>query len=221
MRKMRLKFRATDPGTALGSYRHQIWVCCPKCDGPAFILRTIGGEQMARLSCIQCHYSSQDALRNSVISSNIQLRSWAPRCFRCGREFERYAKLHPYRKNGQIFARVNCSGCRCSGIYPAILTPHESLLEEGRDPFLGYPLYLKAEIGTKTLWALNLEHLEALQDWLSAKHRERNLGPANMTMMARLPRWMKSASARPKILRAIEKLQQNAAKSGMGRDISR
>ena len=66
-------------------------------------------------------------------------------------------------------------------------------------------------------WCLAEEVLEAwasLEDWLGAKVRER--GPrAGLTMMARLPRWMKASTNRTKVLRGLAQLRELAEKSGI------
>ena len=74
--------------------------------------------------------------------------------------------------------------------------------------------YLETQVAGETLWVLNLAHLEALEDWLGAKVRER--GPqAGLTMMARLPRWMKASTNRTKVLRGLAQLRELAEKSGI------
>jgi predicted RecB family nuclease len=60
----------------------------------------------------------------------------------------------------------------------------------------------------------NREHLEALETWLGAEHRQR--GPvAGLTMMARLPRWMKAARAREDVLKALAELREQAQSEGL------
>jgi len=60
----------------------------------------------------------------------------------------------------------------------------------------------------------NLAHLAVLEDYLGAKVRER--GPVRgLTMMARLPAWMKAATMRPKILRGLTHLRERAEKAGI------
>ena len=74
---------------------------------------------------------------------------------------------------------------------------------------MGHPLYLTRRIGDHTLYVYNLEHPDMLEAWLGAKLRERG-AEAGLTMMARLPRWMKAASARPQVLKALAELREQA-----------
>ncbi|NCP17830.1 MAG: hypothetical protein GW855_01565 [Erythrobacter sp.] len=60
----------------------------------------------------------------------------------------------------------------------------------------------------------NLAHLDALEDWLGAKVRERGPQPG-LTMMAKLPRWMKASTNRDKVLRGLAQLRDRAQKAGI------
>jgi hypothetical protein len=54
-----------------------------------------------------------------------------------------------------------------------------------------------------------------LDAYLGASLRERAVGLSAMTMMARLPRWMKAAAARPKLRRAFDRLREKAEQAGI------
>ena len=78
------------------------------------------------------------------------------------------------------------------------------------------PLYLTGQLGRHQLWAYNLGHIDALIDYLSATLRERGDGDLrNKTMMSRLPAWMKAASARPRVLKALGELRERAVREGL------
>jgi hypothetical protein len=111
---------------------------------------------------------------------------------------------------------------KCDG--PARVT-HE-LHEELRSNKCGHlqqhnqsdtPLYLSATVGGEELWVYNVAHLDALAAWLGASLRERSGddGLVNKTMMSRLPRWMKSAKNRPKVIQALAKLRDTARREGL------
>jgi hypothetical protein len=75
------------------------------------------------------------------------------------------------------------------------------------DPFFRQPLWLRAECcGGRNLWAFNERHLEILESYVSARLRERG-EYVGMTMLARLPAWLKSAKHRTEILRTIGRLR--------------
>ncbi|MEG3143494.1 hypothetical protein U1839_02405 [Sphingomonas sp. RT2P30] len=92
------------------------------------------------------------------------------------------------------------------------LTPAQ---HEGIDPYFGLPLFLTEVVGSEQLWAYNPVHLVFLEAYLNASLRERAAGQRSMTMMARLPRWMKTAGARPKLRRAFAHLHDKAKRAGL------
>jgi hypothetical protein len=61
------------------------------------------------------------------------------------------------------------------------------------------------------LWFLNYQHLEMVKKHVEAFLRERNTVPnRNSSLGSRLPRWMTSKHNRRKVLKCIEKIQQQA-----------
>ena len=71
-------------------------------------------------------------------------------------------------------------------------------------------LWLRAETRHGELWAYNLEHLDLIRRFVAADLRERapwyDTGQ-KMTLVARLPAWIKSAKNRAEVLRAIDRLR--------------
>lgn len=81
------------------------------------------------------------------------------------------------------------------------------------DPYFGLPLWLQTRTRHGWLWAYNREHLALLRDYVQAPLRERaswyDTGQ-KMTLLARLPRWIKQAKNRDEILRAIDRVLRGA-----------
>jgi hypothetical protein len=76
------------------------------------------------------------------------------------------------------------------------------------DPYFRLPLWLQVECcGGELLWAYNGQHLDLLESYVAAKLRERRQSPGSMSMLARLPAWMKSAKHRDEVLRRIRQLR--------------
>lgn len=73
-------------------------------------------------------------------------------------------------------------------------------------------LWLKVKCCGNTLWALNEEHLDYIENYIGAKLRERernpNLGWHNQNMASRLPIWMKDSKNRIEVLKGIQKLRK-------------
>ena len=78
------------------------------------------------------------------------------------------------------------------------------------DPFFKQPLWLQTECCGHTLWALNVEHLDALEGYVGAQLREKRLD-RSYTMLDVLPGWMKAAKHRNEVLRALSRLRQSLA----------
>ncbi len=101
--------------------------------------------------------------------------------------------------------RLRCHACGLSkDSYPS-----ERLLGGPVDPYFRLPLWLQADCRGKLLWAYNAEHLDLLESYVAARLRERTAAPGTMSMLARLPAWLKSAKNRDEILRAIQRLRSS------------
>jgi hypothetical protein len=99
--------------------------------------------------------------------------------------------------------RLRCHACgRSKDSFPS-----ERVLGGPVDPYFRLPLWLQADCCGKLLWAYNAEHLDLLESYVAARLRERRATPGSMSMVARLPAWLKSAKHRDEILRAIRRLR--------------
>lgn len=73
--------------------------------------------------------------------------------------------------------------------------------------------YLVIPCCGEELWALNSEHLQFLENYVSAELRKREPN-INKSLASRLPQWIKSAKNREAILKGIQKLKHKLAGSG-------
>jgi hypothetical protein len=203
--------RATDPGVRLFQLERLQWVHCPRCDGPA-------RKEYARLACLKCPYREGPIEDNPRRMGEVVLRKWSPSCSNpsCGAPIPKHGRAVRRREDGELLARVVCPTCGHGDEYPALpASPAMAARAWARiRHFWSHPLYLRRSVGGHTLYVYNLEHLEMLEQWLGAKLRERGPSPG-LTMMARLPRWMKSASMRPKVLKALADIREQALREGL------
>ncbi len=95
------------------------------------------------------------------------------------------------RNNGQRFC---CTKCGTS--------------KEGHYHYL---LWLQISSCGQNLWAYNLQHLDSIEAFVRAKHRERHhlRGCCNSSLFSRLPKWIQSAKNRDAVLRAVIKLRDS------------
>ncbi|MFE2415529.1 hypothetical protein [Streptomyces hokutonensis] len=78
-------------------------------------------------------------------------------------------------------------------------------------------LWLRTGTRHGELWAYNLQHLDLIRRFVAADLRERapwyDTG-RKMTLVARLPAWMKSAKNRDEMLRAVDRLRATVIAPG-------
>jgi hypothetical protein len=196
--------RARDPGSKLGEFGYVIWVHCPKCDGPA----KLNGSGV---SCLRCNHVTIQKTEPSPLRW-ARIRSPDPRCTHCGTALSNQAMPTALEKDGALFVRVKCPQCTRTVDYRGEIGFPPSGASTAEPEWLRR--YLETQVGGETLWVNNLAHLDALEAYLGATIRER--GPvAGLTMMARLPAWMKSATMRPKVLRGLKTLRDRADHDGI------
>ncbi len=91
--------------------------------------------------------------------------------------------------------------------------------DDPEDPYFRLPLWLRSPCRGRTLWAYGRLHLDLLEEYVAAGHRERPLAaggsgrpafrvPAGArTLVEALPSWIKSAKHRDEILRAVARMR--------------
>lgn len=105
--------------------------------------------------------------------------------------------------------RLSCLGCGHTAERASTRLCHRQKQHSGPDdPYFGLPLWLRAECcGGHTLWAFNIRHLDLLESYLGARLRERGSVPGSMSLVERLPAWLKSAKHRDEALRVVRRLR--------------
>nr|MBS9767529.1 hypothetical protein [Flavobacteriaceae bacterium] len=90
--------------------------------------------------------------------------------------------------------------------------PHYNInnlyISNGKESCFNTELWLqKVCKGNNVFWATNFKHLEYLKQYIQADIRERNDFQRNMTMIAKLPKFIKSAKNRESLLKIIKQLE--------------
>jgi hypothetical protein len=117
------------------------------------------------------------------------------------------AEYQAGRNDGCLVARRRLR-CRACGLSKDSF-PSEQMFGGPVDPYFRLPLWLQADCCGKLLWAYNAEHLDLLESYVAARLRERRAMPGSMSMVARLPSWLKSAKNRDEILRVTRRLRSS------------
>jgi hypothetical protein len=110
--------------------------------------------------------------------------------------------------------RLVCSSCGYTRDHPGlrvVFSPGSR--SPVADPFFGAPLWLQLPTRHGVLWAYNLQHLAFIERFVAAHIRERasfyDTG-RKMTMIAKLPAWLKHRGNREENLRNIARLRESA-----------
>ncbi|MFF4799297.1 hypothetical protein ACFY1U_12885 [Streptomyces sp. NPDC001351] len=129
-----------------------------------------------------------------------------PRCDRVAHVERRPGRADDARGRTYPELRLVCRSCGLSRIDTG---PHCTTRRPGQGCYRP-TLWLRAETRHGELWAYNLEHLDVIRRFVAADLRERapwyDTG-RKMTLVARLPAWIKSAKNRAEVLRAIDRLR--------------
>ncbi|MFK7049991.1 hypothetical protein FLACOL_00123 [Flavobacterium columnare] len=109
--------------------------------------------------------------------------------------------------------KVKCPHCNHSETVKAKLKEIEFEfkfdIEGVRDPFYNCSLWYQQEFKQNVFWALNNDHINYLERYIVADLRERNSKwNGGQTLVARLPKFVKEAKNRDKLLKIIEKWKQ-------------
>lgn len=84
-----------------------------------------------------------------------------------------------------------------------MLTSDNTVVREG---YFNAEIWYQKEFSKSFFWAYNLEHIHYLERYIKADLRERNNnGSNNGTMISRLPKFVKEAKNRDKLLKIIDK----------------
>jgi transcription elongation factor Elf1 len=196
--------RFKDENKWLGSFGNNIIVKCPRCASQAVVKRAFESEFYYRdkriLECKNCYYS----LREEVVKYIAYIDTYC-----CNNEdkieFEsQLLNIKPEK------IKLKCSICNeIKEFKPNIKEVPFKLNTDmalQRESAFNAEIWYQREFDQSIFWAYNLEHIDYLERYIKADLRERNNdGSGNGTMVSRLPKFVKKAKNREKLLKIIEK----------------
>jgi hypothetical protein len=196
--------RFQDQGTHLSDFLGDIWVRCDQCSAPGHVLCDFPYYRSTpRFACSACAASWQG---HNVHWGGPARGIAKQRCGRCGAWLE----AHYHSKAGFHPGAITLSCPTCGHPSDVAVSWSGIRFSVPYDPFFGLPLQLQRPFARNILWAYNPQHLAFLRDYIAAPLRER-VPNNNASLASRLPRWLKQASNREALLRAILKLEEAAA----------
>lgn len=182
----------------------KIWVQCPNCSEAALVTNSATKSiipppsgKHAKCTCSHCGFQKEGNQEWHGYSQGFIERA----CGFCGTKicFTSKPTKTPFKSN-----RIKCDHCSKEKEY----TIHWYRYTENKptDPYFGFDLWLQTTVKNNILWLYNLEHLNYLREYVSAKLREDN-GRHKYSMITNLPQWLKSAKHRALLIKKMDTLE--------------
>jgi len=186
------------------SYQTEFIVECPKCQHAAVVTtESPHYRSTGKLTCTHCNHSER---AEDLVRYKVSVRR---NCDTCGKPFE---KSIPYSKEKINELAFPCPHCGVIRVFEPrndeFLLPYNTKGLKG-DPVFQLPLWLQTDVKGNLFWAYNRTHLHDIKQYVQAKLRERKAS-SHMTMVERLPTFIKEAKNRKAILSAIHKLERKS-----------
>lgn len=175
---------------------------CPQCKKEAWV--GVDDPRLYKkgiLICTNCMHAERLSHRERYTS--IVRRN----CDECGKAIE---VIIPDQREKVLKITLPCPHCGTTRTYqPAHEVTHKKYEDQGpaHDPIFHLPLWFQAELRGNLFWAYNRKHLEEIKMYINAKLRERTT-TIGMTMVERLPQFIKEAKNRKPLSKLIERLEK-------------
>lgn len=176
-------------------------VHCPNCHGKAEVsVPTHFDYKNAVLKCTSCHFSEK---ANDLVRYKL---SGKAKCHQC-LAFLDLDSVEGY-KSIPTYINVTCHSCYTINQVKENWEPYIAKYQESgiTDPAFGLPLWFQGSVKGNIIWAYNLRHLTEIKNYVQATLRERTTDRFKMTMVEKLPDFIKLAKNREEVLKAIERM---------------
>lgn len=201
--------RFQDENKWLGSFANEIFVRCPKCDSKA----SVKSSKIDRdckcgrcydysniFECKHCYYKLGQPIYQYIAYGNTY----------CNNCYEKYEFESQPLKEKPEKHRTRCPHCNFQEDWKPKIKEilKSSNIGDGlvREQHYNLPLWFQKEIDRKVFWAYNLEHIIYMERYIGASLRERNSKiNYSASLAARLPKFVKEAKNREKLLKILEK----------------
>ncbi|MDA6071354.1 hypothetical protein NJT12_17175 [Flavobacterium sp. AC] len=198
--------RFQDENKFLGSFANEILVKCPKCDSKSMVKK----EPVSECKCGHCHtkvfeckhcfYKLKKPIYQYVGYGKVY----------CNNCFEKYEFESQSLKEKPEKYKAKCPHCNFQEEWKPKIEEflQNSKVVDGlaKEKYYNLPLWFQKEVNGDIFWAYNEEHINYLERYIKADLRERNNnGGYHMTMVSRLPKFVKEAKSREKLLKILEK----------------
>ena len=178
-------------------WKDNTWVVCPQC-------KKIATTNNYSIHCSHCGFEKN---KNEFLSFTAIAKLNCPNC--ATPIYEKQENL----KEKKDTITVKCNNCLKSF---TVKPQHEEYYNSPYnltnsalkcDSVFGLPYFFQDNVRGNLFWANNLSHLKAIEDYISSTLRERD----GMTMVAKLPTFIKVKKNRELILKILRKWKQTIA----------
>lgn len=199
--------RFQDENKWLGSFGDIINVKCPKCASKAIVRRTFVSEwyysDKRILECKNCYYSQKEVAVKYLAYIDA---------YCCNNEDKIQFQSQLLNEEPKQI-KLKCPICSEVKHYkPRIdMVPFVFEIDNSKmyDTNFNVEIWYQKDFGKSIFWAYNQLHIEYLERYIKAGLRERNNnGSSNGTMVSRLPKFIKEAKNREKLLKILEKWKE-------------
>ena len=198
---MKINSRYSGEPKRLYDFMDNFSVHCPKCNRKAEVhVSQFLDYKNALLTCKSCHFSEKRARRTRYILTG------KAKCAYC----LEWLNLQMDSKNKiPKFINIRCTCCqkinKVNENWTEISLPYNT--EGILDPAFGLHLWYKDFVKGDVIWSYNMEHLQEIKAYVAAKLRERSTSRFKMTMVEKLPEFIKLAKNREEVLKALERME--------------
>ena len=177
-------------------WKDDTWVTCPECQKIAVVTN-------CQVHCPHCGFEKK-AEELELFAAIVKLN-----CPNCGTPIEqRQGGL----KETNEFRQVKCPKCNEEYLvkpqYESYRQPNPTPSNGLKcDSTFGLPYFFQENVRGNLFWARNMSHLEVMEDYIASDLRERE----GMTMVAKLPTFVKSKKNRGLILKILHKWKEKVS----------
>lgn len=190
-----------DKGYKKRYYIDKVDVVCPKCSHKAVLKTPNQNQRELEVKCNNCFFTKK-GVENSAFS-NIQKIV----CKNCNSVFDLETKDLPKTVK---YANCKCPDCSHQNQVEVEFSSNSSgvvYYQQTNNQCFGFDFWYQTNFKNNCFWAYNLEHLNEIEEYVSAEVRKRHLGEYQ-SMVERLPKWIGSKKNRSDLLKAINKLKK-------------
>lgn len=200
--------RFQDENKFLGSFDYEILVKCPKCESKASVKREYekdckcGKCSVQIFECKNCFHKLEEPVRQYIAYGN-------PYCSNCFEKFEFESQILNTKPEKY---KTKCPHCSFQEEWkPKIREILQLPSNDGlkKDKWFNLTLWFQKEVDGNVFWAYNQDHIQYLERYIEAGLRERNSKMNyNSSLVSRLPKFVKSAKNREKLLKVLKKWKE-------------